>query len=143
MNADTTPAPWRPLGVIAWDQIQTVWKQSAADFVSCDKHLGALEHYIHEVCHAFILGFEVGEDTPQRVSLALEQMAEREQIVQEAVTWAVEWLVWKALSLPMEWNDITAAAEIQRVGEGDIVAHLDDPETKRLAEKVVEHLLTL
>ena len=81
--------------------------------------------------------------TTSRVSSKLGKLPEYKQVEQEAHTWAVEWRVWEALSLPLEWEDATAAAEIQRVSKGDIKAHLANPKTKVVAERVVGHLLTL
>lgn len=136
-----TEAQWRAM---AAGVLQLDWRDAVVDFVTCDPTLGALENYIHEVSHAFLLGYKrIDSATSSRIGNKLDKLPEYKQIDQEAHTWAVEWRVWEALSLPLEWEDATAAAEIQRVSKDDIRSHLANPETKVVADKVVNHLRAL
>lgn len=89
-----------------------------------DRVDGALEHLIHEMCHAASLGIEwgpeasrtIGDRLSRRGSGAPSPMA----IAEESRTWAIEWNVWDFFDFEFEWGDLEVAAEVQSCDPDEI-----------------------
>ncbi len=103
-----------------------------------------LEHLIHEMAHASLLGLPYGPGLSDRIAKALSQLPDT-GIDQEAQTWAVEWQVWKHLKLkqpegPFDIGDIHAAAEIQGCTEDQVNSYLDNEHCVQLGADIAEFL---
>ncbi len=112
--------------------------------ILADGELGALEHVIHEMSHAALLGLEWAHGMSDEIGKALEKHADT-GIDQEAQAWAVEWYVWEYLGLTQPggfaFGDVIAAAEIQRCTPDQVESYLDDERCQMLAVDIAEYLV--
>lgn len=114
-----------------------------------DKVDGALEHLIHEMCHAASLGLEWNAHTSKSVGEVLSRgrkgffsgRATALALAEETRTWAVEWSVWQFFDLPFEWGDLECAAEVQGCDPNEIKTMVDHQYIRDLADEVYQRML--
>lgn len=85
---------------------------------------GYVEHTIHELAHAVLMGIKLNERKAFGVTSEIahrlhvvQHLGQHIPIANERRTWSVEWLVLRHFKVFEEvaWADITAAAEVQGV----------------------------
>lgn len=101
-------------------------------------HLSYLEHCIHEMAHAYSLGLPFDHGVSNRITEALED--QDREIEEEARAWAIEWHVWQALKMPLDWDTLTETAELQGVEEDQVEGLLTDPQILKLSRQVIRTL---
>ena len=114
-----------------------------------DRVDGALEHLIHEMCHAASLGLSWCQGTSKSVGEVLSRgrqnflmgPAPPLAIAEETRTWAIEWNVWQFFDLPFEWGDLEIAAEVQGCDGEEIKTLVDHQYISDLADEVYQQLL--
>ena len=113
-----------------------------------DKIEGALEHLIHEMCHAASIGIKWGRHASTDVGAALSQGAKGYfgahtplALAEETRVWAIEWNVWQFFDLPFEWGDLECGAEVQGCDPSEIKDLTEHQYIQDLASEVYQGLL--
>lgn len=144
IHATTADAAWCALARDARAVSRYLDPQNE-ETVICDGDLGWLEHAIHELSHAELLGIEPRPDMATAISEALGPMDYLDQIGEEAKAWAIEWEVWKRLGMtapsgPLAWGDALAGAETQGVPNEMLERLAASPRWRSRARRVIAAL---
>lgn len=102
--------------------------------------LGYVEHCAHELAHAMLLRLRFDSGLSRKVGEALERRKHETQVWHEAAAWAIEWHALRELSVPIEWGDVTAGAEVQGVPMRLLHKVVDEPWARERGAELAAYL---
>lgn len=102
--------------------------------------LGYVEHCAHELAHAILLRLRFAPGVSAKVARALERRKEQTQVWHEAAAWCIEWHALREIGVPIDWTDVTAGAEVQRVPRRLLYQLVDLPWVRERASSLAQYL---